>query len=282
MAKNTDPVVPDKITPQDLENKFKALQGDIQGTGRRQEDLHRHRCRRRAAWCCWSSSSCSVGAPASDAAPSSRSGGSDVAGSLRAATEVPPAQFVLRRGVAAPQSAGPTDRHAPGRPGRLPASQGIRQGLILGNPYWRAVGSAASIGPRGQQASAAEAARTPRTRAARRRAVGVTVAVSAPRLDLSRRARRAELKRLETEAVASVSAPSDDREGAAAQPAARSRIRRTTIGRPAARGAGAQPGGAPRHLQRHARARAMPTDRRRRRSRSGPSSPVAPVIEVER
>jgi hypothetical protein len=31
MAKHTDPVVPDKITPQDLENKFKALQGDIQG-----------------------------------------------------------------------------------------------------------------------------------------------------------------------------------------------------------------------------------------------------------
>ena len=31
MAKHTDPVVPDKITPQDLENKFKALQNDIQG-----------------------------------------------------------------------------------------------------------------------------------------------------------------------------------------------------------------------------------------------------------
>jgi hypothetical protein len=31
MAKHTDPVVPDKITPQDLENKFKALQGEIQG-----------------------------------------------------------------------------------------------------------------------------------------------------------------------------------------------------------------------------------------------------------
>lgn len=31
MAKSTDPVVPNKITPQDLENKFKALQGDIQG-----------------------------------------------------------------------------------------------------------------------------------------------------------------------------------------------------------------------------------------------------------
>ena len=31
MAKLKDPVVPDKITPQDLENKFKALQGDIQG-----------------------------------------------------------------------------------------------------------------------------------------------------------------------------------------------------------------------------------------------------------
>jgi len=31
MAKSTDPVVPNKITPQDLENKFKSLQDDIQG-----------------------------------------------------------------------------------------------------------------------------------------------------------------------------------------------------------------------------------------------------------
>lgn len=30
MAKVNDPVVPDRITPQDLENKFKALQGEIQ------------------------------------------------------------------------------------------------------------------------------------------------------------------------------------------------------------------------------------------------------------
>lgn len=31
MAKQNTPVMPDKITPQDLEEKFKALQSDIQG-----------------------------------------------------------------------------------------------------------------------------------------------------------------------------------------------------------------------------------------------------------
>lgn len=31
MAKHTSRVVPDRITPQDLENKFTALQSDIQG-----------------------------------------------------------------------------------------------------------------------------------------------------------------------------------------------------------------------------------------------------------
>ena len=31
MAKHNTPVVPDKITPTDLENKFKSLQEDIQG-----------------------------------------------------------------------------------------------------------------------------------------------------------------------------------------------------------------------------------------------------------
>ena len=31
MAKPTSRVVPDRITPQDLENKFTALQSDIQG-----------------------------------------------------------------------------------------------------------------------------------------------------------------------------------------------------------------------------------------------------------
>jgi hypothetical protein len=31
MANPTEPVVPDRITPQDLENKFAALQSDIQG-----------------------------------------------------------------------------------------------------------------------------------------------------------------------------------------------------------------------------------------------------------
>ncbi len=31
MAKRNDPVVPDKITPQDLENKFKGFQDEIQG-----------------------------------------------------------------------------------------------------------------------------------------------------------------------------------------------------------------------------------------------------------
>jgi hypothetical protein len=31
MAKKTTTTVPEHITPQDLENKFRALQGDIQG-----------------------------------------------------------------------------------------------------------------------------------------------------------------------------------------------------------------------------------------------------------
>ena len=31
MSKQQTPVVPDKISPQDLEDKFKALQGEIQG-----------------------------------------------------------------------------------------------------------------------------------------------------------------------------------------------------------------------------------------------------------
>jgi len=31
MAKHTDAVVPDRITPQDLEDKFTALQSEIQG-----------------------------------------------------------------------------------------------------------------------------------------------------------------------------------------------------------------------------------------------------------
>jgi len=31
VSKQNTPAVPDKITPQDLEDKFKALQGEIQG-----------------------------------------------------------------------------------------------------------------------------------------------------------------------------------------------------------------------------------------------------------
>ena len=46
MAKLNDPVVPDRITPQDLEDKFKALQGEIQGRVDEQEDLDRHHRRR--------------------------------------------------------------------------------------------------------------------------------------------------------------------------------------------------------------------------------------------
>ncbi|MGA7756313.1 MAG: hypothetical protein WBL31_15630 [Ilumatobacteraceae bacterium] len=78
----------------------------------------------------------------------------------------------------------------------------IRHGLILGNPYWRAVGAmllAREVSRR--------ALKSPPERLARERfgpGHFVKVTASAPELHLSRRQRRAELKRLESEALASV------------------------------------------------------------------------------
>jgi hypothetical protein len=83
-------------------------------------------------------------------------------------------------------------------------ARALRQGLILGNPFWRAVGGvliAREVSKRVMQ-------KPPERLGRERLGAGhlVKVAVTAPRLDLSRRARRAELQRLENEALASISA----------------------------------------------------------------------------
>ncbi len=83
-------------------------------------------------------------------------------------------------------------------------AQAIRRGLVMGNPYWRALGGVLIVREVGKQVF-----QKPPERLARDRlGVGrrLTVAVTAPRLDLSRRQRRAELGRLEADALASVSA----------------------------------------------------------------------------
>ena len=112
--------------------------------------------------------------------------------------------FVLRRGVAHPNAlVRPIAMLMVGQ-GDFLRVKALRQGLILGNPYWRAVGGALVI----REISKHVLQKPPERLARERLGVGrgVTVAVSAPRLDLSRRARRAELKRLQSEALASISA----------------------------------------------------------------------------
>jgi hypothetical protein len=71
-------------------------------------------------------------------------------------------------------------------------ARAMRQGLVLGNPFWRAIGAALVV--RGVTKQRVRPGRF------------VTVTVSEPRLDLSRRERRAELDRLRTEGMASVRA----------------------------------------------------------------------------
>jgi hypothetical protein len=80
----------------------------------------------------------------------------------------------------------------------------IRQGLILGNPMWRFIG----ILVLGQELYKAALKKTPERLAVERIGAGrrVTVEVMEPNLQLSRRQRRAELRRLEAEALASVEA----------------------------------------------------------------------------
>ncbi len=80
----------------------------------------------------------------------------------------------------------------------------IRQGLVLGNPFWRFIGVALV----GQELYRRGIKKTPERLAVERvRGTGrVTVEVIEPNLDLNRRQRRAELRRLEAEALASVKA----------------------------------------------------------------------------
>ena len=78
----------------------------------------------------------------------------------------------------------------------------IRQGLILGNPYWRAVGGALLVREVSKRVLSSPPERLARERIGPGHFVKVTA--SAPNLDLSRRERRAELKRLQSEALASV------------------------------------------------------------------------------
>jgi len=112
--------------------------------------------------------------------------------------------FVLRRGVAHPNAlVRPIAMIMVGQ-GDFVRARAIRHGLVLGNPYWRAVGGILIL-----RGVSKQVLRKPPERIARERiGVGrlVTVAVTAPRLDLNRRQRRAELGRLESEALASVSA----------------------------------------------------------------------------
>jgi hypothetical protein len=80
----------------------------------------------------------------------------------------------------------------------------IREGLILGRPLWKLVG----VGLIGQEVYRAAFKKAPERLAVERIGPGhrVTVRAIEPDLQLSRRERRAELRRLEAEAVASVEA----------------------------------------------------------------------------
>jgi hypothetical protein len=112
--------------------------------------------------------------------------------------------YVLRHGVAHPNPfIRPIAMLLVGQ-GDFLRVRAIRHGLVLGNPFWRAVGGvlvAREVGKRVLQ-------KPPERLGRERLRAGhfVRVAVSAPNLDLSRRQRRAELKRLEAEALASISA----------------------------------------------------------------------------
>jgi hypothetical protein len=80
----------------------------------------------------------------------------------------------------------------------------LRQGLVRGNPMWRFIG----VLLLGQELHKMVVRRTPERLAVERIGPGrrVTVDVMEPNLQLSRRERRTELRRIEAEAVASVEA----------------------------------------------------------------------------
>jgi hypothetical protein len=112
--------------------------------------------------------------------------------------------FVLRYGVTHPNAlVRPIALLMVGQ-GDFLRARALRQGLILGNPYWRAFGAVLFA----REVSKHVLQKPPERLARERLGAGhfVRVAVTAPRLDLSRRARRAERARLEYEALASISA----------------------------------------------------------------------------
>ena len=80
----------------------------------------------------------------------------------------------------------------------------VRQGLMMGQPFWRAIG----VVLLGQELYKQAFKRVPERLAVERIGAGRTVTVSTfePDVRLGRRARRAALRRLESEALASVAA----------------------------------------------------------------------------
>lgn len=112
--------------------------------------------------------------------------------------------FLLRRGVSHPNPLiQPIAMLLVGQ-GDFLRARALRHGLILGSPYWRAVGGILVVRGVSKRVLQKPPERLGRQRVQAGRFVKVTV--SAPRLDLSRRERRVELQRLETEAMASISA----------------------------------------------------------------------------
>jgi hypothetical protein len=112
--------------------------------------------------------------------------------------------FVIKRGVVHPNPLiRPIAMLMVGQ-GDFLRARALRQGVVLGNPFWRAVGGALLI----REVSKRVFEKPPERLARQRVRPGrfVTVTVSEPRPDLSRRERRAELSRLEAEAMRSVRA----------------------------------------------------------------------------
>ena len=112
--------------------------------------------------------------------------------------------YVLRHGISHPNPVvRPIAMLLVGQ-GDFLRARSIRNGLVMGDPFWRAVGGALLI----REVSKRVLSRPPERLARERIGPGhfVKVTASAPNLDLSRRQRRAELKRLESEALASVAA----------------------------------------------------------------------------
>jgi hypothetical protein len=112
--------------------------------------------------------------------------------------------FVLRRGIMHPNPlVRPIAMLIVGQ-GDFLRARALRHGLILGNPFWRAIGGVLVV-----RHLSKSVFRQPPERIGReklRAGQFVRITVSEPNLDLSRRASRAELERLESNAQASVSA----------------------------------------------------------------------------